>query len=398
MKEILSKRIEALPQSGIRKINDRAIEMEQHGNAVIHLEIGRPDFDTPQYIKEEGIRNIENGNVFYTANMGDIKLRKAISDKLREQNHISYDPQTEIMVSAGLSEAIFDSLEAILDAGDEILVPDPVWINYVNVPKFIGARPIAYTLLEENDFQIDIREIRKKITKKTKAIVIVTPNNPTGSVLSRQILQELAELVKEQDIYVIADEVYERICYDAQEHVSIASLPGMKERTILFNGFSKAYSMTGWRLGYVAASKEIIKAINKVHQHLVTCAASFVQAAGVVALLYEKNEVEEMVEEYQRRRDFLVTEINQISGISCKKPKGAFYLFVNIKKLPYSSEEFAQMLLEREKVATVPGSVFGPGGEGYIRISFASSYENLTEAVKRIRHFISELEESRHEI
>lgn len=392
MKEILTQKIGTLPASGIRKINEKALAMERKGENVIHLEIGRPDFDTPEYIKTACKKSIDAGNVFYTANMGTVELRTAIAEKLEKQNHVTYDPMTEILVSVGLSEAIFDVLSVILEQGDEILVPDPVWMNYINLPKFMGAEPITYSLKEENDYQIDIDEIRAKITEKTKALILISPNNPTGGILKKETLEKLAQIAKEKGIYVMADEVYERIIFDGEKHFSIASFQGMKERTITLNGFSKAYSMTGWRLGYVAAPKEIIAAANKVHQHLVTCAPSFVQAAGVIALREEKDEVENMVKEYQRRRDYLVDAINKIPGLSCNVPKGAFYLFVNVRKYHKSSEEIANYLLEEAKVALVPGSVFGKLGEGYIRLSYASSYENLVEAVARITKALSRLE------
>lgn len=392
VKSILTKKIESLPASGIRKINEKAVEMERAGSDVIHLEIGRPDFDTPEYIKKAGIQSIEDGNVFYTANMGTLALRTAIAEKLESQNNISYNPMNEVLVSVGLAEAIFDVLSVVLEEGDEILVPNPVWLNYMNLPKFLGATPVPYSLLEENDFQIDIEELEAKISAKTKAVIIISPNNPTGSVLQKETLEKLADLAKQKDIWVMADEVYERIIFDGGECVSMASLPGMKERTITFNGFSKAYSMTGWRLGYVAAPAEIIAAVNKVHQHLVSCAPSFVQEAGIIALRDEKNEVEAMVEEYQQRRDYLVQAINEIPGLSCIEPKGAFYLFVNVKNYKMSSEKIANYILEEGKVAVVPGSVFGDLGEGYVRLSYASSYENLVEAVARMKVALAKLD------
>lgn len=294
-------------------------------------------------------------------------------------------------MTAGLSEAIYDVLSTILEEGDEILIPDPVWVNYLNVPKLFGAKPISYDLLEANEYQVDIEEIKSKITNKTKAIVLITPNNPTGGVLSKKVLESIAEIAIKNDLIVISDEVYERIIFGEEEHISIASLNGMKERTITLNGFSKAYSMTGWRLGYVATSEELIPEINKIHQPIATCAPSFVQAAGVVALRDEKDEVENMIKEYKKRRDYVVKEINQIDGISCLCPKGSFYIFINIKELGKTSEEVASYLLDEAKVAMVPGNVFGKNGEGYIRMSFANSYENLVEACERLKDAIKKL-------
>ena len=273
----------------------------------------------------------------------------------------------------------------------EILVPNPGWLNYLNVPKLLGAVPITYTLKEENDYQIDLDEIRAKVTPRTKALVLITPSNPTGGVLAEDVLKELAEIAVKNDIMIISDEVYERLLYDDAKHISIASLPGMKERTITLNGFSKAYSMTGWRLGYAACSEEIVKTVNKLHQHVVTCASSFVQKAGVVALKEEKNEVADMVKEYQRRRDYAVKAINEIDGLSCRCPKGAFYIFINIEKLGMSGQEFAPLLLENAKVAMVPGDVFGSEGDHYIRMSFANSYENVVEGCKRLKEFVEKI-------
>lgn len=390
MKERIAERMERLVPSGIRKMNEKALAMERAGEPVIHFEIGRPDFDTPDYIKKACIDSINDGDVFYTSNYGTTELREAIANKLQSQNGIAYKP-SEIIVTVGLTEAVFDVLCSILNEGDEILIPDPVWMNYLNVPKLLGAVPVSYHLLEENDFQIDMDEIRRQITERTKAIVIVTPNNPTGGVLSEENLKELAEIAVEHDIMVLSDEVYERLLYDDAKHVSIGSLPGMKERTITLNGFSKAYSMTGWRLGYAAAPESLIAVLNKIHQHNTTCATSFVQKAAVTALQDEKEEVNDMVREYKRRRDYAVHAINDIKGISCRCPKGAFYIFINIKKLGKSSAELAEYLLSEAKLAFVPGDVFGPEGEGYLRMSFANSYENIVEGCDRLKKAIDSI-------
>ena len=380
----IASRMDRMAPSGIRKVNEKALAMERRGEKVIHFEIGRPDFDTPAYIKQAAIESLNAGNVFYTSNFGTMELRQAIADKLKRENGIDY-LATDILVTAGLSEAVFAVLATILEEGDEILVPDPVWINYLNVPRLLNAVPVAYELTEENGYQLDLDEIKAKVGPRTRAIVIVTPNNPTGGVLGRDTLEGLARLAIENDLLVISDEVYERLIYDGEKHISIASLPGMKERTFTMNGMSKAYSMTGWRLGYVAAPSEYIPVINKFHQHNTTCAVSFGQAAAVIALKEEGEEVNEMVKEYQRRRDYAVKAINEIDGISCLKPKGAFYIFINCKKLGMTSAELSDYLLENAKIALVPGDVFGPGGEGYLRMSFANSYENIVEGCRRLK-------------
>ena len=394
MKNIISKKMSTIGLSGIRKMNEKALAMERAGQTVIHFEIGRPDFDTPEYIKKAAYESLERGEVFYTSNLGDMGLREQIAKKLNYQNNIPCKAEN-IMVSVGLSEAIFDALMAVLDPGDEILVPDPVWMNYVNVPKVLGAVPVSYTLKEENGYQMDLEEIREKITDKTKVLVLVTPNNPTGSMLSRETLEGLAKIAIEKDIVIFADEVYERLVYGDQEHVSIASLPGMAERTFTFNGFSKAYSMTGWRLGYVCAPLEYLKEVNKLHQNAVTCAPSFVQKAGIVALRDEENEVEEMVKEYKRRRDYAVKTINEIEGLSCPTPTGAFYIFINCKpvcaKSGMTSQELAEYLLEKAGICLVAGSVFGNGGEGFIRMSFANSYENIAEGLRKLKEAVDGL-------
>ncbi len=388
MRNFVAARMDKLLPSGIRKMNEKALAMERAGEKVIHFEIGRPDFDTPEYIKKACCKSVESGNVFYTSNFGTNELREAIAEKLRKENSIDYN-FNEILVTVGLSESVFNILCAILDEGDEILIPDPVWINYLNVPKMLGAVPVTYKLLEENDYQLDLKEIESKITGKTKALVIVTPNNPTGGVLSREVIEGLARIAVEKDILVISDEVYERLIYDDAEHVSIASLSGMKERTLTLNGLSKAYSMTGWRIGYVAGPVDLINTFNKVHQHNTTCAASFVQKASVVALKEEKNEVADMVKEYARRRDYAVRAINEIDGLSCLCPKGAFYIFINIKKLGKPSADVAAFMLEKFKIALVPGDVFGETGEGYLRMSFANSYENIVEGCAQMKKAVA---------
>lgn len=386
----IAARMDRMAPSGIRKVNEKALAMERAGEKVLHFEIGRPDFDTPEYIKKAADQAIEEGKVHYTSNFGLMELRQAIAEKLKRENHVDYKA-TEVLVTVGLSEAVFAVLVALLEEGDELLVPDPVWLNYINVPNLLGAKAVTYSLKEDNGYQMDLDEVRSKITPKTRGIVIVTPNNPTGGVLEEDVLKELAEIAKANDLMVIADEIYERLVYDGAKHVSIASLPGMKERTFTMNGMSKAYAMDGWRLGYVAAPEEYITVMNKFHQHNTTCAPNFVQVAGIAALTQEKDEVQKMVAEYQRRRDYAVQAINAIDGISCLCPKGAFYIFINCKQLGKTSAELSQYFLEQAKVALVPGDVFGPGGEGYLRMSFAASYESIVEGCERLKAAVEQM-------
>ena len=391
LKTKIAARMNRMAPSGIRKVNEKALAMERAGETVIHFEIGRPDFDTPEYIKKAACQALAEGKVHYTSNFGLMELRQAIADKLRRENHVDYKA-TEILVTVGLSEAVFAVLATILEEGDELLVPDPVWLNYINVPNLLGARAVTYSLREETGFQMDLEEIRSKITDRTRAIVIVTPNNPTGGVLEEAVLKELADIAISNDLMVISDEVYERLVYDGARHISIASLPGMKEHTFTMNGMSKAYAMDGWRLGYVAAPEEYILAMNKFHQHNTTCAPNFVQAAAVAALNREGDEVNEMVREYQRRRDYAVQAVNDIPGISCVCPKGAFYIFLNCKSLGMTSAALADYLLENAKIALVPGDVFGSAGEGYLRMSFANSYENVVEGCRRLKEAVAQLQ------
>ena len=389
-----ARRMEMLPFSGIRVMMERANRMQREGVDVIHMEIGRPDFDTPEVIKEALYESVRKGNVFYTSNYGTPELRKAICDKLQRDNGITYSPH-EILVTIGVGEGTYAAVAAFLNEGDEVLVPDPVWLNYIHVPNFFGAKPVTYSLKEENDYQLDLDEIEGLITDKTRMLVMNTPSNPTGAVQKRETLEKLAKIVEKHNLIVVSDEIYEKLVYGGAQHVSFASLPGMKERTITLNGFSKCYSMTGWRLGYAAAPVEFIQAMVRVHQYINTCASSFVQEAGVTALEKGEPDVQRMVAEYQRRRDCAVAAINSIDGISCKMPEGAFYIFVNIKELGISSREMADYLLDKAHIATVPGSAFGPQGEGYIRISYACSYERIVEAMERLKKAVAQLRENR---
>lgn len=385
-----AKRMESLPFSEIRAVMEKATKMQQAGENVIHLEIGRPDFDTPEKIKEAAYESLKAGHVFYTSNYGIPALRKEIAKWETEHHGVQYDAD-EVLVTVGVGEATYASMAAFLEDGDEVLVPNPVWLNYIHVPSSLGAVPVTYNLKEENNYQIDMEELESKITDKTKMIVIVNPSNPTGGVLSRETLEKLSQLAIKNDLLVVADEIYSQLVYDDTKHVSIASFPGMKERTITLGGFSKAYSMTGWRLGYMCAPRGIIAACVRVHQYTITCASSFVQEAAVTALRDCADDVEAMRQEYQRRKDYAVKALNEINGISCNDPQGAFYIFVNVKSLGMSSMEVAEYFLEEAKVAMVPGSAFGSEGEGYLRLSYACSYEDLQEAIRRIKDAIEKL-------
>lgn len=392
MRDFICSKFNKVGPSGIRKINEKTLEMERAGKKIYHFEVGRPDFDTPKIIKDATIKSIENGDVFYTSNYGIMPLREAVAEKLRNENNLDYTAK-EVLITAGASESIYDSYSLILEEDDEILLPNPCWPNYVNAAHIMGAVPVRYSLAEENDFQIDFDELEGLVTEKTKAIVIINPSNPIGSMFTLETLEKLANFAKKKDILVISDEIYEKIIYGNKKHISIASLDGMKERTITINGFSKTYSMTGFRLAYVAAPEEFIRVLNIIHQHNTSCATSFVQHGGITALKEGGDASEEMVKEYKRRRDYIVEKVNSIEGLSLNAPDGAFYAFINIKGLGVSSEEFCNYLLDEECVAIVPGTVFGSAGEGFVRFSYASSYEDIVEGLNRMekacKHFLN---------
>ncbi len=392
MRDFICSKFNKVGPSGIRKINEKTLEMERAGKKIYHFEVGRPDFDTPKIIKDATIKSIENGDVFYTSNYGIMPLREAVAEKLRNENNLDYTAK-EVLITAGASESIYDSYSLILEEDDEILLPNPCWPNYVNAAHIMGAVPVRYSLAEENDFQIDFDELEGLVTEKTKAIVIINPSNPIGSMFTLETLEKLADFAKKKDILVISDEIYEKIIYGNKKHVSMASLDGMKERTITINGFSKTYSMTGFRLAYIAAPEEFIRVLNIIHQHNTSCATSFVQHGGITALKEGGDASEEMVKEYKRRRDYIVEKVNSIEGLSLNAPDGAFYAFINIKGLGVSSEEFCNYLLDEECVAIVPGTVFGSAGEGFVRFSYASSYEDIVEGLNRMekacKHFLN---------
>jgi aspartate/methionine/tyrosine aminotransferase len=374
-----------VPFSGIRKVFERAKALEREGRPVIFLETGRPDFDTPAHIKDAAKQALDAGDVHYTSNYGTPALRAAIADKLRCDNGLSYDPETEILVSVGAAEAILAAFLALAGPGDEVLYPEPGWVNYAAAARLAGAVPVPVPLREASGFQMDPDEVRRRLTPRTRLLVVVSPHNPTGAVQSPESLRALAELAVRHDLVVVSDEIYEKILYDDLIHVSLASFPGLRERTITVNGFSKAYSMTGWRLGYAAAPPPFIQAMNRVHQYNVSCACAFAQAGAVAALRGPQDCVAAMVREFRRRRDLVVPALNDIPGLACLRPGGAFYVWLNIQGRRMTSEDFALRLLETAYVSLVPGPVFGESGQGYVRLSYANSYERLAEALDRVR-------------
>ena len=387
MRNPLSKKIETIQPSGIRKFFDIVSEMED----VISLGVGEPDFDTPWHIRDEGIYTLEKGRTFYTSNSGLKELRVAIAEYLRRRFEVSYDPLHEILVTVGGSEGIDVALRAMLDPGDEVLIPEPCYVSYVPCVVLADGVPVTIELKEENQFRLTKEELLAAITDKTKILVMPFPNNPTGGVMRREDLEEIAQVCIEKDIYVLSDEIYSELTYGA-DHVSIASLPGMKERTLLINGFSKSYAMTGWRLGYICGPQVIVEQMTKIHQFAIMCAPTNSQYAAVEALRHGDADVAQMRTAYDQRRRYLMHAFKEM-GLSCFEPFGAFYVFPCIKEFGMSSDEFATRLLEEEHVAVVPGSAFGACGEGFVRISYAYSLENLKLAMERLSRFVGHLRE-----
>lgn len=378
-------RLVGVPMSKTRVMLKKCADLAEAGEKVTALTIGEPDFDTPEYIKEACKKALDDGYTKYADNIGTPELRKAICRKLLRENGLSYTPD-EIIVTTGVAQGMFASLLSFLNPGDEVLVPDPVYLTYSAIPPIAGAVVRKYRLLEENEFQVDINEIEAAISEKTKMLVIVSPNNPTGSILRRNTLEAIAEIAKKYDLIVLSDEIYERLTYsDEDPHVSIASLPGMKERTILLNGFSKSMAMTGWRLGYIAAPAGFMDPLNRMSFYMTSGSVSFVQKAAVTALEDEDGSVERMRQEFKKRRDYLVEEINKLNKFSCLVPEGAFYVFMNIKRTGMKSEEFCDYALDNYRLALIAGDAFGECGEGYVRLSYATSMANLEEAVRKLK-------------
>ena len=387
MRNPLSQKIEEVKPSGIRKFFDIVSERAD----AISLGVGEPDFDTPWHIREEGIYSLEKGRTFYTSNSGLMELREEICRYLHRKQGLVYQPQTDVFITVGGSEAIDVAFRVMLDPGDEVLIPQPSYVSYLPCAYMAGGEPKVIELKAENEFKLTRQELEEAITDKTKILVLPFPNNPTGSVMTKEELEALVDVIIEHDIFVLSDEIYSELTY-CGDHVSIASFPGMRERTIVINGFSKAYAMTGWRLGYAAGPTEIISQMIKLHQFAIMCAPTTSQYAAVEALRNGDDDVAYMRESYNERRRYLMHRFKEM-GLSCFEPFGAFYVFPCIKEFGMTSEEFAERLLEEENVAVVPGTAFGDSGEGFLRISYAYSLEALKEALARIEVFIKRLRE-----
>lgn len=385
MRDPLSKTIKTIEPSGIRKFFDIVSEMED----AISLGVGEPDFDTPWHIRDEGIYSLEKGRTFYTSNAGLKELKIEISKYLDRKYGMKYNYNNEIMVTVGGSEGIDMALRAMLDPGDEVIIPQPSYVSYEPCTVLAGGKPVIVELKEENEFRLTAEELEEAITPKSKILIMPFPNNPTGAVMELNDIEAIAKVVKEHDLYVITDEIYSELTY-LEKHVSIASLPGMKERCVLINGFSKAYAMTGWRLGYACAPKEILSQMLKIHQFAIMCAPTTSQYAAVTALRYCDDAVKEMKEAYNQRRRFVLHAFEGM-GLQCFEPRGAFYAFPCIKEFGMTSDDFAMKFLEEEKVAVVPGTAFGECGEGFLRISYAYSIEELREALGRMKRFVEKL-------
>ena len=385
MRNPIGSKVVDIKPSGIRKFFDIVHETE----GAISLGVGEPDFDTPWHIRDEGIYSLEKGRTFYTSNSGLLELRKEIAAYIKRTQGIDYDPVNEIFVTVGGSEAIDLAFRAMIDPGDEVLIPQPSYVSYEPCAILADAKPVIIELKEENEFRLTAEEVLEKVTDNTKILVLPFPNNPTGAIMEKEDLEKIAKVVIEKDLYVLSDEIYGELSYK-NKHVSIASLPGMQERTILINGFSKAYAMTGWRLGYACGPEVIMKQMIKIHQFAIMCAPTTSQYAAVEALRNGDDDVKIMREEYNHRRRYLLNEFKKL-GLPCFEPYGAFYVFPCIKKFGMSSDDFCTRLLKEEKLAVVPGNAFGDCGEGYIRISYAYSMENLKTAMERFEHFISRL-------
>jgi len=378
----LSKTVVQIQPSGIRKFFDIVSEMKD----AISLGVGEPDFDTPWHVREEGIYSLEKGKTFYTSNAGLKELKIEICNYLKRRFDLDYHYENETIVTVGGSEAIDIGLRAMLDPGDEVLIPQPCYVSYHPCTILAGGVPVVIELKEENDFKLTRQQLLDAITEKTKVLILPYPNNPTGAIMTYDDLKEIADVIVEKDLYVISDEIYSELTY-GQKHVSIASFPGLKERTIVINGFSKSYAMTGWRLGYAVGPAEIIKQMVKIHQFAIMCAPTNSQYAGIEALRNGDADVEMMRDAYDQRRKYLLHAFRNM-GLDCFEPYGAFYVFPSIKKFGMTSDEFATKLLKEEKVAVVPGTAFGDCGEGFLRISYAYSIENLKVAIERMQKFV----------
>ena len=385
MRDPLSRQIKEIKPSGIRKFFDIVSEMED----AISLGVGEPDFDTPWHIRDEGIYSLEKGRTFYTSNAGLKELKMEICNYLKRSQGLDYDFNKQVIVTVGGSEAIDIGLRAMLDPGDEVLIPQPSYVSYEPCAILAGGVPVIIDLKNENEFRLTAKELEDAITEKTKVLILPFPNNPTGAIMEKKDLEAIAEVIIRHDLFVISDEIYGELTYKG-EHVSIATLPGMIERTILINGFSKAYAMTGWRLGYACGPKNIIEQMLKIHQFAIMCAPTTSQYAAIEALKNGDEDIAEMRAAYNQRRRFLMNAFKEM-GLECFEPYGAFYVFPCIKEFGMTSDEFASRFLEEEKVAVVPGTAFGDCGEGFLRISYAYSLDHLKEALSRLERFITKL-------
>lgn len=388
MRNPLSDTIVQIEPSGIRKFFDIVSEMKD----AISLGVGEPDFDTPWHVREEGIYSLEKGRTFYTSNAGLKELRQEICNYLYRRCDLSYNPDSEIMVTVGGSEAIDIALRAMLNPGDEVLIPQPCYVSYVPCTILAGGKPVTIELEEKDQFKLTPEKLLEKITDKTKILIMPFPNNPTGAVMRQEELEPIAEIIQEKDLFVLSDEIYCELTYGGQRHVSIASLPGMRERTVVINGFSKSYAMTGWRLGYAAAPHVILEQMLKIHQFAIMCAPTTSQYAAISAMREGDADVDMMRESYDQRRRFVLNAFREM-GMDCFEPNGAFYAFPSIKRFGMTSDEFANRFLREEKVAVVPGTAFGACGEGFLRVSYAYSLRDLKEALGRMAKFVKKLDE-----
>lgn len=386
MRNPLSERIVEIPPSGIRKFFDIVSDMKD----AISLGVGEPDFETPWHIREEGIYSLEKGKTFYTSNAGLNELREEISNYLSRRFNVSYDPKKEVVITVGGSEAIDIALRAMLDPGDEVLVPQPSFVSYVPCTVLANGTPVIIELEEKDHFKLTKEKLLEKITPKTKILVLPFPNNPTGAIMEAGELEEIAKIVVDHDLYVLSDEIYAELTY-GKDHTTIAAFPDMKERTILINGFSKSYAMTGWRLGYLAGPAKILEQMLKIHQFAIMCAPTTSQYAAIAAVRNGDKDIETMRESYDQRRRFVLHTFEEM-GLECFEPEGAFYAFPSIKRFHMTSDEFATRLLQEEKVAVVPGTAFGACGEGFLRVSYAYSLKNLKEALGRMERFVKRLD------
>ena len=382
----INQKVQSIQPSGIRKFFDIANEIED----VISLGVGEPDFDTPWHVREEGIYTLQKGRTFYTANRGLRELRTEISNYIARNHAVQYNPATQVLVTIGGSEAIDLALRACLEPGDEVIYHEPCYVSYLPCITLADGVPVPIPLKEANDFRLTAEELEAAITPKSKALILSFPNNPTGAVMTKEDLEAIAEVIVRHDLLVITDEIYSELSYTGKKHYSLIDLPGMVERTIYINGFSKAYAMTGWRLGYCCGPEEILAQMVKIHQFAIMAAPTMSQYAGTMALKNGASDVEMMRDSYNQRRRYLMAELKRL-GIPCFEPFGAFYIFPNISQFGLSSEEFATRLIREHKVAVVPGSAFGQSGEGFVRVSYAYSIDELKQAFERIERFITEL-------